>query len=45
MGRVTAPGAITVSYDRYGEGPPLVLVYGWLQRPSGMANQDDLVDA
>jgi pimeloyl-ACP methyl ester carboxylesterase len=28
MERVTAPGGITVSYDRYGEGPPLVLVHG-----------------
>jgi len=28
MERVTAPGGITVSYDRYGDGPPLVLVHG-----------------
>ena len=28
MERVTAPSGITVSYDRYGQGPPLVLVHG-----------------
>jgi hypothetical protein len=26
--RVTSPGGVTVSYDRDGSGPPLVLVHG-----------------
>ena len=28
MERIATPGGVTVSYDRYGEGPPLVLVHG-----------------
>jgi pimeloyl-ACP methyl ester carboxylesterase len=28
MQRIRSPGGITVSYDRYGSGPPLVLVHG-----------------
>ena len=28
MRRITAPGGVTVSYDTYGTGPPLVLVHG-----------------
>jgi pimeloyl-ACP methyl ester carboxylesterase len=28
MERITVPGGATVSYDRYGDGPPLVLVHG-----------------
>ena len=28
MQRITSPGGVTVSYERYGSGPPLVLVHG-----------------
>ena len=28
MERITAPSGVTVSYDTYGSGPPLVLVHG-----------------
>jgi pimeloyl-ACP methyl ester carboxylesterase len=28
MNRITTPGGVTVSYDKYGSGPPLVLVHG-----------------
>jgi pimeloyl-ACP methyl ester carboxylesterase len=28
MQRICSPGGITVSYDRYGSGPPLILVHG-----------------
>jgi pimeloyl-ACP methyl ester carboxylesterase len=28
MQRISSPGGVTVSYDRYGSGPPLVLVHG-----------------
>ncbi len=28
MQRLTAPSGVTVSYDMYGTGPPLVLVHG-----------------
>ncbi len=26
--RITSPGGVTVSYGKYGSGPPLVLVHG-----------------
>ena len=28
MQRIPSPAGVTVSYDNYGEGPPLVLVHG-----------------
>jgi pimeloyl-ACP methyl ester carboxylesterase len=28
MQRITSPAGATVSYDKYGSGPPLVLVHG-----------------
>ena len=28
MNRITTPSGVTVSYDKYGSGPPLVLVHG-----------------
>ena len=28
MQRITSPAGVTVSYDKYGSGPPLVLVHG-----------------
>ena len=28
MKRIPSPAGVTVSYDNYGEGPPLVLVHG-----------------
>lgn len=44
MERITSPAGVTVSWDRYGSGPHLVLVHGSFTRPTEGRIQSSWVD-